>query len=698
MKVRYAAPALPILFATVLYGSALAQWEPTNGPSGGNVLSMAHTEAEVYAGFLSSGVYRSTDQGDSWTPMGNGLPPGSGVAAIVPSAAGLFIGTYSGVYRWNEAAGSWDGLADFSALAMVVKGSILFVANGYGQMVRSTDGGASWQAINNGLGDDTCSDCPEPMFFSTACLLVKDTCVFLGTGEGIFRTSDDGDNWTQINTGLDPSDWPVSAMVAHGDDIFAGVNGRVYRSTDNGDSWFQPSPGFMMGNILSMAVSGQDLFVGYWGNGVYHSTDQGASWAPFNQGLLNKVVNALTLSSTTLFAGILNGGINRTGPDTPEWIMANHGLPRTGVRTILSTGTELLAGSWGVGIYTLEANGLDWTASNAGLQAGGTQCLAQMGGEAFAGMTDALYRCPDTGSDWMPANTGLEGTYVRCLTASGETWHAGTPSGIFRSTDQGHTWLQSGNGGDVLNIQALLAGDDGVLYAGTFLGLYRSVDDGGNWSPLNSGLANQNIYALAFHQGQLLAGTGNGLYRFSEASQSWAPINDGFTDQFGYAFASYDPALFVGSDHGVFISNDGGSSWVAVNQGLDNTAIASFAVHNGYLYASTWGNGVWRRLLSEMTTSIDEVQAGIMGPMLLHGWPNPCTTASTIRYSLPKANELTLKVYDAVGREVATLVDGPVAAGEHEVRWDPSAQPAGVYFCRMQVNGLSQAIRIVRVE
>lgn len=80
----------------------------------------------------------------------------------------------------------------------------------------------------------------------------------------------------------------------------------------------------------------------------------------------------------------------------------------------------------------------------------------------------------------------------------------------------------------------------------------------------------------------------------------------------------------------------------------------------------------------------EEVPAQIA---LLQNYPNPFNPRTTIAFTLDQSAEATLQVYDAIGRLVATLVDGPLSAGRHEVAFDASGQPSGVYHYRLSAGG-----------
>ena len=83
---------------------------------------------------------------------------------------------------------------------------------------------------------------------------------------------------------------------------------------------------------------------------------------------------------------------------------------------------------------------------------------------------------------------------------------------------------------------------------------------------------------------------------------------------------------------------------------------------------------------------------------LTQNYPNPFNPSTTIHFSLPQRSHVTLKIFDVLGREVATLVDGELNAGEHTMNFNAEWIPSGVYFAQMKAGNVVQRIKMVLVK
>lgn len=114
---------------------------------------------------------------------------------------------------------------------------------------------------------------------------------------------------------------------------------------------------------------------------------------------------------------------------------------------------------------------------------------------------------------------------------------------------------------------------------------------------------------------------------------------------------------------------------------------------NDLAYAGDDSGRVFR---SARPTVIENSVDGLMAYFTLaQNHPNPFNPSTTISFSLPRASFVTLKIYNLLGEETATLTNEQCAAGEHRVQWQPQDLPSGVYVYRLQAQGFSQSRKLV---
>lgn len=82
----------------------------------------------------------------------------------------------------------------------------------------------------------------------------------------------------------------------------------------------------------------------------------------------------------------------------------------------------------------------------------------------------------------------------------------------------------------------------------------------------------------------------------------------------------------------------------------------------------------------------------------LSSYPNPFNAQTTITFDLPRAGDVTLTLFDVLGREVETLLDEPVAAGTHTHRFTATQLPSGVYFARLSANSITATHKLLLLK
>jgi photosystem II stability/assembly factor-like uncharacterized protein len=344
-----------------------ANWSAINsGLTDTCILSLLVNGAKIFAG-TSSGIFLSSDNGTSWTAVNSGLPPNSMVKTLTAFGTNLFAGTANGVYRSSDNGNNWlavnVGMTNSSTYSLSYFKSTL---------VAGTNNDVSL-SNNNGLNWTTGSSFPGNT--SVVAFAMNETYIFAGTkGWGMYSSSDNGATWIPIDSGL-PLTTYISSLALSGPNLFAGTGNAnlaghqtggigIYFSSNNGINWTPVNTGLLDYNIISLAAKGVNVFAGTY-SGIYRSTDNGSNWSKADSGLTDLVISALTTFGPNIIAGTY-GGIFLSPNNGANWSIVN----QTGaVRAFTASGTNLVAASSSGDILLSKDSGETWSEVNFGMPA-----------------------------------------------------------------------------------------------------------------------------------------------------------------------------------------------------------------------------------------------------------------------------------------------------------------------------------------
>jgi photosystem II stability/assembly factor-like uncharacterized protein len=555
------------------------------GAVSGRVNALAYhptQEGVYYMGAPQGGLWRSTDYGSTWEPLGD----------------------------------SWQFLQVASIAIHPTNPDILYVGTGDFQgwmrpfsigIMKSTDGGQTWQSIGAAqFGYKCVSDIvidPDNPNIIIAC---TGWGPYQGVPGDIWRSTDGGTTWTRVN--------PVSAIwsdLAIGTrDPATGIRyyyavghgnpGRVLRSSNRGATWTALTPPFSGSqSSLRIATSPTNPNRVYLMSGdaaqVWRSDDAGATWTALNP---------------------LDGGFYQAWYDAHlhvSYDAANNDVIYLGlVDLVQRTG----AGSWRSIGQALTSSALTHVDQHA------FAINPRNPNEALAGNDGGVYRLtynPSTGAvsfTSLNANLGITQFYAA-------DFHPTDASRMLGGAQDNSTPRANGN---LNSWQAIVGGDGGycaynpanpnIQYATwQYLGVYRTTNNWSSASDISPNIGSDQvafIAPIAIHPAQpnyLLAGT-NYLWRWNETTRTWTarlgnqPLSaNGVV--ISIAGAPNDPnVIYTGSNQGeLWMTTDGGNSWRQINGGnpsLPNRAITAIAAHptNPYkVYVALGGTGaphLWR--------------------------------------------------------------------------------------------------------
>lgn len=507
-----------------------------------------------------------------------------------------------------------------SILSLVSNGNgVIFAAAEGAGILRSRDGGETWEYVNDGLGN-----------LYVRCLAVDDMDdIYAGVGGTIYRSRDDGESWNKLDIDLTSDHYVTCITINHDGDIFTfGTHDEAHRSTDGGATWQKMNMSSYLHSYTCAATDGDGyIFAGYRPDGLVilysttllRSTDNGASWHVCSEGIPASIVYALDVddagtifvatnfgvfysnshgdfwiptskeklsgapfslavgSSGSIFFGTSHGVFrSRDGGDS--WNTMNDGLTDRCATSLLALPSgDICAGSFFGVIHTANESAMKWQQKNtvglppylrvhaaASLPDG--SIIAAIRHRARDVFIQSVVRSSDGGESWTHMTDGIDDyDHIFSIAADGNgRTFLGTYGAVFHLHPGATTWKTSDIAGADSPVEVLTVDDNGRVYAGTERdGIFRSDDEGGTWRPAGSGIEDGKITDIAVSPAdEIYATTPHGIFRSTDDGESWGRIAT--PTEGGYIIGidcNSSGDLFLISEYHLFRSTDNGVHW-----------------------------------------------------------------------------------------------------------------------------------------
>lgn len=176
------------------------------------------------------------------------------------------------------------------------------------------------------------------------------------------------------------------------------------------------------------------------------------------------------------------------------------------------------------------------------------------------------------------------------------------------------------------------------------------------------------------------------LLRTTDRGSSWETIAYDSTAGFREVVVDFkrNSIIILRSSKDILTSFADGRTWNSISGSLPVSRINKLSVSpTGEIVVAT-DKGLFRH--APVVSVREDEPSGLTRFVLYQNYPNPFNPVTEIRYQISEVSLVTLKVFDVLGREVATLVNGQKEAGTHRVRWDATEMTSGVYVYRLMAN------------
>ena len=604
-------------------------WNPGIGRI--NVIMLDPTDPNIiYIGSPSGGLWKTVDEGGTWTPMTDNQPVlGVSAIAIDPTNTNtIYIGT-----------GDKDANDNYSI-----------------GVLKSTDGGTTWNTT--GL------TWTENQNRTISKLLINPnnpTILFAGTTDGVYRTTDSGDNWTKLHSGniddmeLKPGNPNVVYAITQkffkstdGGDTFVEIGGMntgsraqiavsednpdyvyyfssntgIYRSEDSGDSFSmrssQPNQGSQAWYDLAFCVSQTDAEEVHLGEiNTWKSTNGATSWIKTTDWTWNNPIgythcdiHELVFFGSTLYVGS-DGLISKSTDGASTFTNLTEGIS---IRQFYKIGTskndpyKILGGSQdnGTSVYTTDS----W---HEWLGADGMECVVDYTNSniVYGTSQNGIFYKSNNGGNYGGQNIAQPGggnwvtPFVIHPTEPG-TLYVGS-SEVKKTTNGMNSWTTISNFGvGNLDNLAIAESNGDYIYASKEAKLYRTNNGGESWASISNGLPNLQISYIAVHPEDpetiavSLSGfdSGEKVYISEDAGSSWTNYSVNLpnipANCVAFSVGSINP-LYVGMDVGVYYIDNGLSEYNSFMENLPNVIVNELEINHGagLIRAATYGRGLW---------------------------------------------------------------------------------------------------------
>ncbi|MBN1893895.1 T9SS type A sorting domain-containing protein [bacterium] len=639
-------------------------------------------------------LLKTVDRGENWISQDTGISDDIQDIHFPDPGHGWMTGRWGRIFRTSDRGATWTAQESGTwrnLRSVFFADSLTGWAVGHGGTILKTgNGGEIWEAQESGT----------PANLWSVMFVNADTGWIAGQDSTLLKTTNGGSDWIGLDGGtgydyscirfMDPDTGLAVGFTGYLDDIggLQKQSGVIIRTTDGGLSWSENNPESIPAlNAICQADSGTGWAVGI--NGILlNSSNHGRTWESKSSGAAGLLTSVFCLDPDTgWIAGpgtiikTTNGGLNWTPGNNPF-----AGDPHGPLYTYRSLQFVNSRKGYVLASFVQQTGmSIDLTANLLETEDGGSTWRIKRTEPLYYYM-DLKMLDPDTGyvlGGYVDFTAGAFKPVLYQTTDGAVTWKK-TPGNLPNTEFYSMDFIDAKTG--------WLAG-----YSGS---IHKTTDGGNSWKQYRTGIRN-----VAFES-----------VDFADARHGWAAGSDGIvvysndggltwerqetpTSEYLYSMSIVDyKTVWISGGNGTILSTvDGGRKWTATRIQTRNafTGIYFPTVSTGWVVGE---NGSILKT-TQGTTSVEEertipAQARLQF-RLDQNHPNPFNPETAISFSLIEAADISLKVYNLLGREVALLAEGRLEAGDHQVRFQAGNLPTGVYFYRLETGGFVQTRKFI---
>jgi len=338
----------------------------------------------------------------------------------------------------------------------------------------------------------------------------------------------------------------------------------------------------------------------------------------------------------------------------------------------------------------LRAKGFYFFDSNTGFIVGGSYATRGY-----------FYKTTNGGLNWVDVTPNPFPPHLFNLTfLNNNTGYAAGNFGVLKSTDSGTNWIT------VLNANGAYPSWGKIHFVDVNTGFYihdtgmvfKTTNGGLNWTSSQIALS-PNFRDIKFLNNNtgIIVGTGM-IFKTTNQGNTWLVVNSIVAQDFFSVFFADINTGYITAEHTVLKTTNSGNSWFSVFSEPADTIFSAYFINSetGYVCGD---EGRVYKTTSGGVLGINPISNQVPKEFMLYqNYPNPFNPNTNIQFAIAKASNVKLTIFDAIGREVETLVNEYVSPGTYEVKWDAARFSSGIYFYKIVTNDYTMAKRMSLIK
>jgi photosystem II stability/assembly factor-like uncharacterized protein len=361
---------------------------------------------------------------------------------------------------------------------------------------------------------------------------------------------------------------------------------------------------------------------------------------------------------------------------------------------------------WAVGndgsIQKTTDGGLTWESQSSGTSnvLYSTYFTDEITGWAV-GQYGSILHTTNGGEEWNSQNSGTSNNLQSvCFVDVSTGWVVGRLGTVLKTTDGGAHWESQSSGTTAWLYSVCFATVNDGWAVGSNGTILNTSNGGQSWEAQISGTTDylSSVHFCDSDTGWT-AGNGGTIFKTTDGGLNWMAVNTRTTEWLrSVSFRDARTGWAVGSNGTILMTEDGGESWSARKSFTDHTLNAVYYRDDNIGWAVGEAGTILKMTMYDLLTEIEDNARASSLPHkfeLYQNYPNPFNPITNIEFSIQEIKFVTLKVYNILGQEIATLVSDRLAPGHYKYALNASGFASGVYYYKMATDQFQQVKKMI---